>query len=174
VPTTLELADDEATQIALSLQHARRVFHVALEMRAATQRGWIEGCICWLESPAPGAEAQAGRRLEAARDAWQEQDPFVRGDENDEEHEPSWNAQWLGADFAVDQMPTVFAFLPHKALPRGACVEWQLTGHDGTRSHDAAPDEDADKFGYDDDDDDEEEPGPVRGGGELLPSLFTL
>lgn len=148
MPVTLALEADAATQLALSLQHARRILAAVLEARTEKRRGWAEGCICWLESPAAEDAADAvqaaSRRLQAARRAWLAQDAEAREDE--EEREESWEAQWLGEGLSAATLPTVFAFLPHKALPRGACVEWQLTAHDGRTA-----------YGVQEEDDDEDE-----------------
>jgi diphthine-ammonia ligase len=130
LPATLQLAIPPSLEIALSLQHARRVFNATLEGRAEKQRGWIEGCICWIDDL---------RWLSAARNAWQAQ--------SGNESTVGWEAEWLGAGLTVDDIPVTFVVLPKVALPRSASVEWQLFAHDGQavpNSNDSDDDDDDD------------------------------
>lgn len=123
LPSTLQLAQDVPLQIALSLQHARRVFKATLESRAEKQKGWIEGCICWLDDL---------QWLAAAQRSWQLQY------NNDED---GWESTWLGESLRSDSVPATFIILPKGGLPRAAAVEWQLFAHDGkavSKAHDGS------------------------------------
>lgn len=128
VPATLQLARPPSLEIALSLQHARRVFKATLEGRAEKQRGWMEGCICWIDDV---------QWLNAARRAWQAQSSH-----NDDVL--AWEADWLGAGLAVKDIPVAFVILLKGALPRSASVEWQLFAHDGQGVFNAEKETDAD------------------------------
>lgn len=142
------------TQIALSLQHARRIFKAVLEDHRVEKRyGWIEGCICWVEEGSEERETE--KRLNACRSAWDGQGAI--SEEDDEQGSETWDEGWLQGR-EQERIPVIYAVLPRSALPRGAIVEWQLVAHDGRRVAPLLPaDED------DDDDDDEGEAGvPVR------------
>ncbi|PWN87135.1 hypothetical protein FA10DRAFT_256461 [Acaromyces ingoldii] len=159
VPAALSLPppseeDAEMAQIALSLQHARRIFKAVLEDHRVEKRyGWIEGCICWVEEGSE--ERETAKRLNACRSAWDGQGAI--SEEDDEQGSETWDEGWLQGS-EQKSIPVVYAVLPRSALPRGAIVEWQLVAHDGRR---VAPLIHADED--DDDDDDEGEAGvPVR------------
>lgn len=154
VPAALSLPppseeDAEMAQIALSLQHARRIFKAVLEDHRVEKRyGWIEGCICWVEEVSE--ERETAKRLNACRSAWDGQGAI--SEEDDEQGSETWDEGWLQGS-EQKSVPVVYAVLPRSALPRGAIVEWQLVAHDGRR---VAPSIPADE---DDDDDEEEEEG---------------
>jgi diphthine-ammonia ligase len=145
LPATLQLASPPSLEIALSLQHARRVFKATLENRVEKHKGWIEGCICWIDDV---------RRLAVARSAWQAQSIDTGDEQSDGDEELGWEAEWLGAGISSKEVPITFIVLPKGALPRSACVEWQLFAHDGQAV--ASPDE-----SDDDDNDDGEAPPPA-------------
>lgn len=120
VPASLSLQEpaDFARDVALSLQHVRRVKRAATE--GGRWRGWSEGGVCWI---APAPKAMWRRRAHYAVAAWQ---ALVVGDDEDEE----WSRE----------APMVC--IQAENLPRGAAVEWQVTWATGTDT--CAPDDDED------------------------------
>lgn len=120
VPADLSLPEDEPTQAALSVQHARRIVTATVNDLGGrkVQRGWVEGGVCWIEH---GEDVHA--RLEMARHAWLAQS----GEDDDEEEEEEG---WMGKTEGK-QVGLLMVTLPRGALPRGAVIEWQLTAHTG-------------------------------------------
>lgn len=153
------MREDEATQIALSIQHARRIFKAVLEDHRVEKRyGWVEGCICWVEE-GDGQDATE-RRVHACRTVWDAQKARQEGDDDDDgddvvEKRDEWDEGWLQGS-KQEHIPIVYAVLPKKALPRGAMVEWQLVAHDGRR---VIPSHKNDNTDDDDDDDGDTEEG---------------
>ncbi|CAO1632197.1 unnamed protein product [Sympodiomycopsis kandeliae] len=132
LPVDLSLATEEE-QYVLSIQHARRIFKSILQERNRDKKGWIEGGICWIG----GQELD---KVERARYVWERQ---VQSQSDDDDDEEDGDAKWLiGQDGVhtdapsptlVNPLPMLYVQVAQDALPRGAVVEWQLTGHDGRR-----------------------------------------
>lgn len=170
-PVDLSLEEDLPTQVALSLQHARRIYEAALEERARNGKGWVEGGVVWLS----GTSDIRDRIRSAAFAAWDAQSPeFESGDDDsdDDDEESSSSQNWLFGTDGVHHsqshldagsarslaharsLPMLYAQLEDGDLPRGAAVEWQLTAHDGRRR--SALERTSSGDGGDDDEDEED------------------
>ncbi|UZJ52967.1 hypothetical protein CBS101457_002287 [Exobasidium rhododendri] len=162
LPTTLQLASHIPVQIVLALQHARRVFKATLEARAAKQKGWIEGCVCWLDD---------ARWLPLAREAWHAQGLDADDEDADEDGDRSgWEAEWIGRGLTIHQIPITFIVLNKGALPRSAAVEWQLFAHDGKSvAKSTGGKDEGDTEGDDDEDDDDDDDDNDNDGDAPLP-----
>ncbi|GAA5889506.1 hypothetical protein JCM5296_005970 [Sporobolomyces johnsonii] len=108
VPRSLTLPSppDFALEVALSLQHVRRVAKAASEAR---WEGWCEGGVCWLADGA--GEGEWRRRVRGARAGWQ---AFEEDDEG-------------------QVQPAPMLFVTAAQLPKGASIEWQVTWATGQR-----------------------------------------
>ncbi|GAA5935526.1 hypothetical protein JCM1841_003703 [Sporobolomyces salmonicolor] len=106
VPRSLTLPSppDFALEVALSLQHVRRVAKAASEAR---WEGWSQGGICWLADGI--GESEWRRRVRGARTGWEAFE--------EEEEEP----------------PAPMLFVTAAQLPKGASIEWQITWATGQR-----------------------------------------
>ncbi|PWN53245.1 hypothetical protein IE53DRAFT_196350 [Violaceomyces palustris] len=162
-PTLLELPSSlnytgKLREVALSLQHVRRVVKATLESRIDKGRGWIEGGVCWLEGSKVGdvkGAKEAERLKRSAHAAWisqsrsalkglgkqvEEGEDLVDDDDGgriDGEDDGlgaedlRWDSSWLGKNTLAQEIPLLYATVPHGALPKGAAIEWQLTAHTG-------------------------------------------
>ncbi|GAA5965691.1 hypothetical protein JCM3765_003218 [Sporobolomyces pararoseus] len=117
IPRSLQLPHPSnfPLEVALSLQHVRRIIEAAPEGR---WKGWTEGGIAWIRE-----ESSAVRwkdRVKAAREGWR----FSYGQTGE------------------GQRPPPMVFVSAAQLPRSASIEWQLTWQSGQIPW--SPDDEAD------------------------------
>lgn len=176
MPSDLSLPS-VAMQNILAIQHARRIYGAVMGDMASrdTDKGWIEGGICWVESD----------NLSGARDAWLAQIPSDSDDDDNDgaqfaNDQDGMEAEvcWLGKHVSDSRSlpPMMFVSLGKGSLPRGAAIEWQLTAHTGrVVSGDVAHTFAAPMQGHSSDDGEEDDevgmdaPSPT-----LIRSSFTL
>lgn len=117
-PCTLQVPDTPSLQLALALQHQRRV---ALAVREWNTRGVIEGGVCWLAVPPDPSWTTA------VAQAWTASlEPDTQLSDPAHPHAQSIpDDAWLGND--PTQVPLLCVFLGQDALPKQAIAEWQLT-----------------------------------------------
>lgn len=163
IPKSRDPDDGIATQLALSLQHTRKIFQSILEERSRQSYGWIEGGVVWLAG-------QEEDLLEATFLAWNaqslSQEESKGSVEDGTEVKGHASYQWLfgahvshfndalgtlqGRVSSHHDLPLLYVQLEPDALPKGAAVEWQLTGHDGRVQQSESSTQDA-GCDYDDD-----------------------
>lgn len=129
VPASLDVPADVATQIALALQHARRIVLATREWSYAAHEGHVEGGVCWIASDRPAAMADAVHAVWTSTPA----------DDLAHAHQQGDDAAWLGE--RRTSPPLLVLQLAPDALPKHAAVEWQLTANTG-RTRRAPEDED--------------------------------
>ncbi|GAA5998466.1 hypothetical protein JCM5350_000656 [Sporobolomyces pararoseus] len=108
IPRSLQLPHPSnfPLEVALSLQHVRRIVEAAPEGR---WKGWTEGGVGWMAEESSGSAVRWKDRVKAAREGWR----FSSGQHEEGEHPP----------------PIVFVSAAQ--LPRSASIEWQLTWQTG-------------------------------------------
>ena len=115
-PCTLDVPPSPSLQLALALQHQRRI---ALAVREWDPQGHIEGGVCWLAMQPDCSWSEAVARawhagLEESLSPYAH--PHAQSIPDD---------AWLAADPA--HVPLLSVYLGRDALPKHATAEWQLT-----------------------------------------------
>ncbi|GAA5851868.1 hypothetical protein JCM5353_005399 [Sporobolomyces roseus] len=107
IPASLALPSPAyfPTEVALSLQHVRRIVKAASEGR---WQGWMEGGVAWIQEE--DDETQWRKRAVAAREGWR-----------------TWNQQQIESQ---DLQPPLL-LVSAAQLPRSASIEWQVTWQTG-------------------------------------------
>lgn len=138
-PATLRVPPDEALQLALALQHVRRIVLAVREWSYAQSEGYVEGGLCWV------ASRHADTLGAAVAHAWGEAHSAAT-DEDDAVHAHQQGVDdttWLGEDRAPGELPLLLVRLAEDALPKHAAVEWQLTASVGRSRFVEADDDEA-------------------------------
>ncbi|WFD44088.1 diphthine--ammonia ligase [Malassezia psittaci] len=141
VPASLAVPGDIPSQIALSLQHIRRIVIAVRGWSYAQNEAYVEGGICWV------ATTQADLFSRTLANVWNEANKA-----EDLDSEPKHAHQqiddesvWLGSNRDPASIPLLVIQLAQDALPKQAAVEWQLTANTGRSQYDANTlDQDAD------------------------------
>lgn len=128
-PCTLDVPPSPSLQLALALQHQRRI---VLAVREWGPQGHMEGGVCWLAMQPNRSWSEAVAR------AWHA---------NVDDESPNAHAHphtqlipddaWLAVDPA--HVPLLCVYLGHGALPKHAAAEWQFTA--SMPGDEAEPDE---------------------------------
>lgn len=117
-PCTLDVPSSPSLQLALALQHQRRI---ALAVREWGTQGHIEGGICWLAMQPDHSWSEAvGRAWQAESEADESHCAHAHP------HAQSFDDNaWLAT--TASTIPLLCVYLGRDALPKRAVAEWQLT-----------------------------------------------
>ena len=125
-PATLRVPPDEALQLALALQHVRRIVLAVREWSYAQSEGYVEGGLCWV------ASRHADALGAAVTQAWREACETSADDDVGHAHQQGVDdTTWLGEGRTPESIPLLLVRLADDALPKQAAVEWQLTASVG-------------------------------------------
>lgn len=128
-------------QVALSLQHVRRVKRAATEGR---WKGWSEGGICWIRMPSSWKSEEDSclsewrRRVRCVTESWEafERDDLLEDDSHGESDDDN--------DNDGEGRPAPLLCVQAEDLPRAASVEWQLTWATGLQVNGPRQEDDSD------------------------------
>ncbi|WFC96253.1 diphthine--ammonia ligase [Malassezia brasiliensis] len=137
-PATLRVPPDEALQLALALQHVRRIVLAVREWSYAQSEGYVEGGLCWV------ASRHADALGAAVAQTWREACATSADDDAVHAHQQGVDdTTWLGESRTPESMPLLLVRLADDALPKHAAVEWQLTASVGRSRFVEAEDDEA-------------------------------
>ena len=120
VPATMQLCGGLAEQVALALQHARRIVLATREWNYSSREGFVEGAICWITS----AEMHS-----LVSSIWSAQPDT----DTEHPHQHLDDSTWRGAPVP----PLLVVQVSCDGLPRAAAAEWQLTTNCGRATYDS-------------------------------------
>lgn len=130
-PATLDVVPEPALQVALALQHVRRIVLAVREWSYAPTEGYVEGGVCWV------ATRHAHALSRAIGAVWHTE----ADDDSAHAHQQGDDTAWLGEGRSPLQTPLLLVQLAPDALPKHAAVEWQLTASTGRSRFGPADDE---------------------------------
>ncbi|WFC99529.1 diphthine--ammonia ligase [Malassezia yamatoensis] len=133
IPASLCVPNDISSQIALSLQHVRRIILAVRGWSYAPHEAYVEGGICWV------ATTQANLFSRILANVWNEANTAQDLDSKPQHAHQQIDDEsvWLGESRNPASIPLLVIQLAQDALPKQAAIEWQLTANTGRSQNDA-------------------------------------